>query len=167
MEVFSIYNINKLDAETIGQLIRRRRWHQAASDVYRRANSRSDLRPALHECKNLLSPLDTVLGAFRGIFAPSSIGPDDWWRALTEVVIQLYPEGVEMDTVWIRAGGDLSAINLNQPGRNQWEEALRKLRHGGTSGDISIDRFLEVVSEDYPGNQRIRLLAEKRQKVFG
>lgn len=78
-------------------------------------------------------------------------------QKLLEIMCKLYPGGLRDSQIWITAGGDLSLINLGQSGKGQWVEAIRTLKLGG-GGNITIDRLIEAVAEDYGDNKDIKLL---------
>jgi len=86
------------------------------------------------------------------------ISGDDWWNALQETVVELYPHGPEH--VWERAGGEASVINRNQSGQAQWREALTLLRNGGGGESISPSNLLAVMRHEYGNNQKLQLLQQ-------
>ena len=53
---------------------------------------------------------------------------EDWWKRLMDIALTAYPKGPAEMSIWSRAGGDMSALDLNSPGRAMWFMALRKLR---------------------------------------
>ena len=158
--------LSQAEASALGRLVHRRDWNRAASKIYRLASDRMDLRPALQECRGLLSFLDSFFGTLQGLLGSPRLGPDDWWRTFAEIGANLYPEGVGDRAVWSRAGGDLSAVNMNQAGRTQWTEALHQLRYGGAGEDVSADRLLGEMRADFPRNSELRLLAENRHDIL-
>lgn len=78
-------------------------------------------------------------------------------QKLAEIMCKLYPGGLRDNQIWIAAGGDLSLVNLGQSGKGQWVEAIRTLKLGG-GGNITIDRLIETVAEEYGDNKDVKEL---------
>jgi nucleoside phosphorylase len=83
---------------------------------------------------------------------------DDWWFRFTRVAAQLYPLGPTHDGLWVRAGGDLAALNLGSSGHANWHAAMNRLRLGG-GGGITPARLLQTMREEYRGNPELESLA--------
>ena len=75
---------------------------------------------------------------------------------LFEITTKLYPEGLKDKGLWLRAGGDLSLVQLNTTGKAQWIEALHLVENGG-GGDISFDSLIREMKNDYPNNESWKL----------
>ena len=73
---------------------------------------------------------------------------------LVEIMCKLYPGGLSDRQIWLAAGGDLSLVNLNQPGKGQWVQAIRLLRLGG--GNTTINDLIKIVASEYPNNQDVK-----------
>ena len=69
---------------------------------------------------------------------------------LVDILCKLYPGGVKDARVWIRAGGDLSRLQLSSSGMEQWIDAMELIENGGT--DVEIGSLLEVIRKDFPKN---------------
>lgn len=76
-----------------------------------------------------------------------------------EAACKLYPRGLEDRRVWERAGGDLSLVILSIQGKGQWVEAVRLIEQGGGGHSISLRRLVEVMREDFPRNEGLKLIA--------
>jgi nucleoside phosphorylase len=76
-------------------------------------------------------------------------------QKLVEIMCKLYPGGLRDSQIWVAAGGDLSSVNLSQPGRGQWVEAIRTLQLGG-GGHLSIDKLIQAVAEEYRENKDVK-----------
>lgn len=73
-------------------------------------------------------------------------------QKLFEIATKLYPEGLKDKGIWLRAGGDLSLVQLSTIGKAQWIEALRLVENGG-GGDIDFDSIIREMKIDYPKNE--------------
>jgi len=82
---------------------------------------------------------------------PGPQTPEAVWPELTKAASALYPRGSEERNVWIRAGGDLSALFLGTDGKTSWYSAVEMLRKGG-GGQITLERLIAVMLEDFTGN---------------
>ena len=76
-------------------------------------------------------------------------------QKLVEIMCKLYPGGLRDNQIWLAAGGDLSLINLNQPGKGQWVEAIRALKLGG-GGNVTIDKLIDTIAEEYGENKDVK-----------
>ena len=85
-----------------------------------------------------------------------SVGDDS---KLNDLVADLYPQGPADRSIWERAGGDPSRIQVTGPGRSAWWEALRNLARGGGGASITLSRLVKVMLEDYPNNPALADLA--------
>lgn len=79
-------------------------------------------------------------------------------ESLVALGAELYPGGPTDQSIWTRAGGDLSTISLTGNGRTQWWNALNKLDLGGGGRDISTQSLLDAMGEDYPGHSGLEEL---------
>ena len=83
----------------------------------------------------------------------------DTWQVLREELPVLYKTGPMNQSVWERAGGDISRLNISDTPRTQWFEALRLLKAGG-GGGITVSSLIKVVYEDYSDNIKIKYILE-------
>lgn len=67
---------------------------------------------------------------------------------LVNVFCKLYPEGIKDSRIWMRAGGDLSRIQLNTSGQTQWYDAIELIEQGGT--DITLEELKKIAKTDFP-----------------
>lgn len=76
---------------------------------------------------------------------------------LLEILPKLYPLGLRENSIWTRAGGDLSLVNLTSNGRSQWFEAIDFIQKGG-GGDIDFQSLIREIKTDFPKNESINRL---------
>jgi adenosylhomocysteine nucleosidase len=87
--------------------------------------------------------------------------PTELLTELVNMTTSLYPTGPTDRNVWLRAGGDLSQIDLSPIGRTAWQRALHTLLQGGGGTSITIRTLVDTMSEDFPNNQSITALRQK------
>ncbi|WP_075907280.1 caspase family protein [Actinomadura sp. CNU-125] len=83
----------------------------------------------------------------------------DQWRALEEIMVDLYPTGPTDQDIWARAGGEISRLTLTGTGRATWFAALRILRLGGGGHEVNTHTLLETALFDFPHHAGLTVLA--------
>jgi adenosylhomocysteine nucleosidase len=78
-----------------------------------------------------------------------------------EITCKLYPRGVEDRRIWERAGGDLSLVTLNAPGKGQWFDAIRLIEQGGGGAAITLRSLIQVMLEDFNQNEDLFTISKK------
>ncbi len=81
------------------------------------------------------------------------------WSTLAGIAVRHYPRGPEELSVWTRAGGDLSVIDLNLPGKASWFLAIEKLRLGGGGQAITAKTLIRTMLQDFLGSEELKRLA--------
>jgi adenosylhomocysteine nucleosidase len=76
---------------------------------------------------------------------------------LCEITPKLYPAGLRENGIWLRAGGDLSLVNLYSNGKSQWIEALFLIEKGG-GGDIDFGALIAEMQKDFPKSESLKEL---------
>jgi hypothetical protein len=153
---------NRIDATRLGSLVVNRRWTDTANIICRAVehSHRDDLLPALYECYGMLGLITSIRLRFYGILQEQSITWDEWWRAFTDILIELYPRGPEDQRLWERSGGKTSVLNMNQSGRRAWEEAMHKVRYGGAGKKINTGTLMWHMREDFSQNETLKMIHE-------
>lgn len=77
--------------------------------------------------------------------------------ALLDTFCALYPLGPIDQDIWIRAGGDLSRIQLTGTGRLDWSRAIREIERGSATTENDI---IQAATEDYPYNRKLSSLTK-------
>ncbi|MEN5089082.1 effector-associated domain EAD1-containing protein [Pseudomonas protegens] len=138
------------EAEALGHLILRRHWEEAASKLVKLMGSgRSDVRPALRICRELLGTIDRWRVHF------SSRSAQDDWDCLEAVAVDLYPEGPDHEELWSRAGGRNADLQHGGSGRKRWHYALAQIRKGK---GLHVSVLLKEMRRDYPSNELVQAL---------
>lgn len=158
----SQHPVNSFDAVLVGRLIKERDWRDCAKQLawHLDTRNRRDLVPAVRECQSLLSWFDSFRLKWTGKLDGVHITEDDWWGALYETAMELYPYGPDQDRLWERAGGDLATVNRHQSGRAGWGDALKALRRGGGGEDIRPRKLLKEMRRDYANSPKLHQLQQ-------
>ena len=158
----SRHSINGFDAVLVGRLIMERSWRDCAKQLawHLDTRNRRDLAPAVRECQSLLGWFDSFQLKWTGKLDGVHITEDDWWGALYETAMELYPYGPDQDQLWERAGGDLATVNRYQSGRAGWSDALKALRRGGGGENIRPRKLLKEMRRDYANSPKLHLLQQ-------
>jgi adenosylhomocysteine nucleosidase len=78
-------------------------------------------------------------------------------QKLSEITPKLYPAGLRENEIWMRAGGNLSLVNLNTSGKAQWVHALQLIENGG-GGDIDFKSLITEMKIDFKNNESLKQL---------
>lgn len=151
----SLSRLNAASADKLGQLVARKGWSAAASEIYNQRNSIPSLSPAIPAIFHLLGMLQKWVASFEGLNRGAHPAPD-WYDVLLELAIKVYPNGPEQDRIWERAGGDSSRLEGSQ-GRDRWRSAVRLLRAGGADRNVP-KRLAWEMSSDFLNNAELRTL---------
>ena len=87
----------------------------------------------------------------------SAVGQRDV-RQLTELFSLLYPLGPTDQSIWERAGGDVSRIMITQQGRTDWFRALQLLEKGGGGASSHMATLIAEALADYPFHPELKQL---------
>lgn len=78
-------------------------------------------------------------------------------RDLEQIMPDLFPIGPTDQDIWLRAGGDISRLNLSGNGRARWFAALRLISLGG-GGGISRESLIDAALDEFPAHRELRAL---------
>ncbi len=158
--------VEQSDAYQLGQLIKQKNWSAAATKVFDLVywNGFKSLLYALRECYELLNLKNKVLLSLAGTLSGYALSQDEWWRSFTDLAIELYQHGPEDNELWSRAGGNKAVLKTSKTGNESWQDATRKLRHGGGGDKISISQVLKEMREDFPNNHDLQQLSQLFEK---
>lgn len=85
----------------------------------------------------------------------------DLKNRVVQIAADLYPLGPNEKSVWRRAGGDLSLLNLSEAGRFAWYAAINQLDKGGGGENITLESLVNVMIEDFDGNAELQNFARE------
>lgn len=141
-------------APAFGKICLDRHWKQMADealDLFKRGYRQ--VEAMLEQCRSLLSFWSQlVLPSFS-----ANISSYEFFRALEEVVIRLYPDGPKQKDLWERAGGSLQDLPGGDTGGERWHKALDAAQKG-VRLDKGIRGLLQEMLQDFPNNHQLKTL---------
>lgn len=159
--------VSLFDANAIGKFVNRRKWSKSADEIHGllKTGNYDDLLPALEECRNLFSFWEFILSPILIHLREFKYDWEDWFKAFTECLIDLYKSGPHEKNIWERAGGDTSVLLNNVTGREAWHSAIRELIKGHGGKKISTERILEEAKRDFRRNETLERLEDYIHKL--
>lgn len=155
--------LDLVDATQLGQLVKERDYKQVAKAIYERMDRDSAYKIALSECYHLLSLYNQGYLKLTGSLNNISFSEDKWWESFQETVCNLYSSPKERK-IWIEAGGDEYDLLSYGTGKEQWVDALQKLRNGAYE-NITIEKLLKKMLKEHSKYEPLKLLQKLRNKL--
>ena len=154
-------SVDTWDARSMGKMISEKHWRRAAEALTESllTSNRTDLEPAVQECTWLLGWFLRFQLVWSGKLHGATFTETDWWNALEELLVELYPYGPEDRSIWERAGGDASSLRSGSTGEDRWKRAINFLKNGGGK-HISGQSILQEVRREYPNSDKTKQLEE-------
>ncbi len=91
---------------------------------------------------------------------------DEWWKSTEDIIVDLYPNGQAIKTIWNNAGGKESDLLINSTGVEVWHDLLIKLRRGFFK-DITMNSLLKEIKKNYyESNERFKLIYDLRKNYI-
>jgi hypothetical protein len=145
-------------ATALGQLVLDKYWPGAAVALWEFARrGRSELGPAVRACSSLLGFVDRAKAAL--FLRERVVSLDEWWEEFAELSPRLYPRGIRDQNIWEEADGDESRVR-DGSSREQWHDALDRLRKGGAGKHMTVPGLLHQMRRDFPNNPDLKLLED-------
>ena len=159
--------VSLFDANAIGKFLNRRKWRKSADEIHYllKTGNYDDLFPALEECRSLFYFWEFIFSPTLSRLKGFKYDWDDWFKAFTECLIDLYKFGPHEKSIWERAGGDSSVLLNNVPGRESWHSAIQELIKGHGGKKISTERILEEAKRDFRRNETLERLEDYLHKL--
>lgn len=157
--------INALDATQLGKLIARKRFSNSAYVINSKASKHNNWKYALGECHHLLDFITKGLLLLAGTLSSVDITEDQWWQSAEELIVELYPNGTSLTTIWKKAGGKESELLMNASPANVWNDVLYKLRRRQFK-DITMNDLLKEVKKQYGDNQKFKIIYDLRKNYI-
>lgn len=165
-----VYNhsqsIAATDAVQLGKLVYSRRFRSVAEVIYYKSSKHNNWKFALEECNQLLDYFTKAILAISGIISNVKIPTDEWWKSTEDIIVDLYPNGQAIKTIWNNAGGKESDLLINSTGVEVWHDLLVKLRRGFFK-DITMNSLLKEIKKNYyDSNERFKLIYDLRKNYI-
>lgn len=157
--------INALDAAQLGKLISVRHFSNSAYVINSKASKTNNWKYALSECHQLLDFITKGFLVFSGILSNVAITADQWWSSAEELIIELYPNGTSLTTIWKKAGGKESELLAKGTSSEIWSDVLYKLRKEYFK-EIAMNDLLKEVKKQYGENQKFKIIYDLRKNFI-
>lgn len=86
------------------------------------------------------------------------------WNEFELILSELYPLGPMDREIWARAGGDLSQLKLQQPGKVSWFSSLLYLRQGGGNKEMK-EYLVSTALKDFPNHPGLNALSRSLENA--
>jgi hypothetical protein len=157
--------IDAIDATRLGKLIKVRYFSNSAYVINSKASKTNNWKYALSECHHLMDFLTKGILAFSGILSTVKISSDQWWQSAEELIIELYPNGTSLTTIWKKAGGKESDLLVKGTSSEIWSDVLYKLRRGQFK-EITMNDLLKEIKKQYIDNQKFKIIYDLRKSFI-
>lgn len=159
--------VSLFEANAIGKFVNKHKWRKSADEIHGllKTGNYDDLLPALKECRNLFSLWEFIFSPTLFRLNEFKYDWDDWFKAFTECLIDLYKFGPHEKGIWERAGGEASVLLNNVSGREAWHSAVQELIKGHCGKKISTERLLEEAKRDFRRNKTLERLEDYFYKL--
>ena len=156
--------INALDATQLGKLIARKRFFNSAYTINSKSSKTNNWRFALSECYNLLDFWTKLFSPYSGSSLSSSITQDEWWQSTEELIVELYPNGTSLTTIWKKVGKE-SDLQVKGTSSEIWSDVFYKLRKGYFK-ETTINDLLKEVKKQYGENKKFTIIYDLRKNFI-
>lgn len=157
--------IDAIDATRLGKLIKVRYFSNSAYVINSKASKTNNWKYALSECHHLMDFLTKGILALSGILSTVKISSDQWWQSAEELIIELYPNGTSLTTIWKKAGGKESDLLVKGTSSEIWSDVFYKLRRGQFK-DITMNDLLKEIKKQYIANQKFKIIYDLRKSFI-
>jgi len=145
------------EAIVFGKLVLKKDWKEAQKIIIKNFSRYNNLGFAIKE----FEPNIGFWGRGRLIskgYSNKCLSVDDWWRQFTNVMTKLYPNGIMDNRIWERSGGEIEGFSQKDNSKEQWWDALKKLRNGSGGEKISAKNLLQEIESENPKNEYVQIL---------
>ena len=157
--------IDAIDAARLGKFIAVRHFSNSAYKINSKASRTNNWKYALAECHHLMDFITKGILSFSGILSTVKISTDQWWQSTEELIIELYPNGTSLTTIWKKAGGKESDLLTKGTSSEIWGDVFYKLRKGHFK-ETTINDLLKEVKKQYGENYRFKIIYDLRKNFI-
>lgn len=157
--------IDPIDATRLGKFIAVRHFSNSAYTINSKASKTNNWKYALAECHHLMDFITKGILSFSGILSTVKISTDQWWQSAEELIIELYPNGTSLTTIWKKAGGKEPDLLAKGTSSEIWSDVFYKLRKEHFKG-ITMNNLLKEVKKQYGENQKFKIIYDLRKNFI-
>lgn len=157
-------NLDYVDATQLGKLVNHLDSRYLANTIYSKSKANSQFKVALNECFNQLSYFDRGNIVWFGFLDNIIFTEEQWWEAFQETACSLYSGGPRDRKIWAEAGGEEYDLLSFGSGKEQWVDAVTKLRKGFFK-KISIEKLLKKMRKEHPKYEPLTMLENLRKLI--
>lgn len=157
--------ISAIDATRLGKLIAVKHFSNSTYAINSKASKTNNWKYALAECHHLMDFITKGFLAFSGILSTVKISTDQWWQSAEELIIELYPNGTSLTTIWKKAGGEESELLAKGTSSEIWSDVFYKLRKEHFK-EITINDLLKEVKKQYGDNKKFKIIFDLRKNFM-
>lgn len=158
--------IDIIEATQLGKLVYRRDFRTVASLISKKSTKHNNWKFALAECHCLLDFFAKGWLAISGILDSVNITADQWWESAEDIIVDLFPNGNSITTIWKKAGGKESDLLINATARDIWRDLISKIRNG-TFKNITMNSLLKEIKKSYyDTNEKFKLIHDLRKNYI-
>jgi hypothetical protein len=157
--------IDAIDATRLGKFIAVRHFSNSAYTINSKASKTNNWKYALAECHHLMDFITKGILSLSGILSTVKISTDQWWQSAEELIIELYPNGTSLTTIWKKAEGKESDLLAKGTSSEIWSDVFYKLRKEHFKG-ITMNNLLKEVKKQYGENQKFKIIYDLRKNFI-
>lgn len=157
--------IDAIDATRLGKFIAVRHFSNSAYTINSKASKSNNWKYALAECHHLMDFITKGILSFSGILSTVKISTDQWWQGAEELIVELYPNGTSLTTIWKKAGGKESDLLAKGTSSEIWNDVFYKLRKEHFQG-TTMNNLLKEVKKQYGENQKFKIIYDLRKNFI-
>ncbi|CAA9200822.1 GAP1-N1 domain-containing protein [Flavobacterium collinsii] len=157
--------ITAVEATHLGKLIFSKRFTGSAYVINDKASKRNNWKYALAECHYLLDFITKAALVISGTISSVNIPTDQWWESTQELIIELYPNGTVLTTIWKKAGGKESDLLTRGTANEIWSDALYKIRRSHFK-KTTMNKLLKEIAKQYGDNKRFKIIYDLRKNYI-
>nr|WP_255552323.1 effector-associated domain EAD1-containing protein [Flavobacterium sp. CSZ] len=158
-------HINAVEATQLGKLIAVKRFSNSAYIINSKASKRNNWKFALAECHYLLDFITKAALVISGTISSVNIPTDEWWQSTEELIVELYPNGTALTTIWKKAGGKESDLLTKSTANEIWSDALYKVRRNQLK-KITMNKLLKEIEKQYGDSKKFKIIYGLRKNYI-
>lgn len=144
-------------AQTLGEIILKNNWNYVAEKLYKESYgflaSKGYFKPTVDRCVTLLGAWEKAKVSLLSEKSPTP-SSEVILNRLSVLAAELAHD--RLDSIWLRAGGNLGILHSNGSSSERWQRAVRAANSGALVGGLKT--LIEQLLEDFPHNTDLKEL---------